>query len=92
MGNASALGQRHLVGTDVEAAVHGRRIAADDFAAAPQRELDAERALARRRRSENRKDRRAQTLGPEHDDADHDPEQNQEAELLLTRWQRHRLT
>ena len=66
MGNAAPLGERHLVGADVEAAVHGRRIAADDFAAAPQRQLDAERALARRRGTQDgeyrRRGRRCQFL------------------------------
>jgi hypothetical protein len=62
MGDAAALGRRHFVGADVEAAVHGRRIAADDFPAAPQRNLDAERTLARRRGTQDGEYRRAQMV------------------------------
>ena len=45
MRNPRALSQRHLVGTDVESAIDGRRVTADDLPAQPSRERDAERAL-----------------------------------------------
>src|SRR5688572_10649553 len=44
-----------LVGAYVEAAVHGRGIAVDDFAAMPLGERKGERALPRRGRAEDRK-------------------------------------
>jgi hypothetical protein len=47
--DAAPLRQRDLIGADIEAAIDSGGVAADDFAAVPQRELDAERALARRR-------------------------------------------
>jgi hypothetical protein len=92
MWDASAHRERHLVGADIEAPVHGRRIAADDFAAAAQGELDGERALARCRGAQDGENRRAQTLRPENDEADHEPEQNQQAQLLLARRERHGIT
>ena len=46
-------GCRHLVGADVEAAIDGRRIAVDDFAAVALREGEGEGALAGRRRAEH---------------------------------------
>ena len=55
--DAAALGQRHLVGADVESAIDGGRIAADDFPAEPLRERDAERALAGGGRAEDRDER-----------------------------------
>jgi hypothetical protein len=45
---------RHLVGADVEAAVDGGGITADDFTIQPVRERDAEGALAGRRRADDR--------------------------------------
>src|SRR5262245_57473972 len=48
MRNTGLLRERHLVGADVEAAVHGRRIAAHYLAAKTLREPDAERTLAGR--------------------------------------------
>ena len=54
MGNALAGGRRHLVGADVEAAVDGRRVTADDLAVEPVGERDAERALAGRGRTDDR--------------------------------------
>ena len=51
MRNTALLAQRHLVGADVEAAIHRGRIAADDFAAIPDGELQRERALACGRRA-----------------------------------------
>ena len=53
MRDAAALVDRHLVGADVEAAIDGRRVAADDLAVEPLRERDAERALAGRGRPED---------------------------------------
>ena len=55
--NALLLGERHLVGADVEAAIHGGRVAADDFAVEAARERDAERALAGRGRADDRDER-----------------------------------
>ncbi len=46
MRDAATLGQRHLVGPDVESTIHGGRIAAHDFSTEPGGESDAERALA----------------------------------------------
>ena len=51
--DAALIGDRHLVGADVEAAVDRRRIAVDDLAAKPLGERQSERALARRRRAEH---------------------------------------
>jgi hypothetical protein len=58
MRNTAALRERHFVGADVESAIYRGRVAADDFAAAPQCELDAERALARGGRTEDGEYRR----------------------------------
>jgi hypothetical protein len=90
--NAATQREGHFVGADVEAAVHRRRVATDDFAAAPLGELDAERALARRRRTQDGENRRPQTLRPEDDEAGYDREQNQQAELLRARRDRHGIT
>jgi hypothetical protein len=92
MENAAALGERHLVRADIEPAIHRRRIATDDFAAAPQRELDAESAFPCRRRTQDREYWRAQTLIPEEDEADHEPQQNQQTELLRARREQHGIT
>ena len=54
MRNAALLGRRHLVGADVDAAVHGGRIARDDFAAEAPRDRQAERALAGGRGADDR--------------------------------------
>ena len=102
--NAATLGVRHFVGPDIEAAIDSRRIAADDFAAAPERELDAQRALACCRWTQNGENRRpfdlgdgrvhgrAQSLVPEDDEGDDEPEQNQQAQLLRARRQGHGIT
>jgi hypothetical protein len=45
MGDAALLGGRDLVGTDVEAPIDGRGIAADDLPAEAFGQRDAERAL-----------------------------------------------
>jgi hypothetical protein len=58
----------------------------------PQRELDAEGAFPCRRRTQDRKYRRAQTLIPEEDEADHEPEQNQQTKLLRASREQHGLT
>src|SRR5437867_3992854 len=55
--DAAAIGGRDLVGADVEAAVHRRRIAVDDFAAEPLRDGQGQGALSRRSRAENRNER-----------------------------------
>ena len=54
MRDAALLGERHLVGADVEAAVDRGRIAVDDLAAEAAGQRDAERALAGRGRAEDR--------------------------------------
>jgi hypothetical protein len=92
MGNAAPLAKRNLVGADIESAIHSCRIATDDFAAAPDGKLDAERAFARRRRSKDSEYRRAQGLIPEDDEADDEPEQNQQTELLRPGRENHDLT
>jgi hypothetical protein len=53
MRDAAPLRERDLVGADIEAPIDSGGVAADDFAAVPQRQLDAERALARRRGSKD---------------------------------------
>ena len=58
MGNALLLAGRHLVRADVETAIDGGGIAADDFAVQPARERDAERALAGRRGADDRDESR----------------------------------
>ena len=59
--------RRHLVGADVEPPIDRRRIAADDFAAVPQRQLDAERALAGGGGTQDRKNReQTHEAGPKH--------------------------
>ena len=58
MRNALLLRERHLVGADVEAAIHGGRIAIDDLAAELVSQRNRQRALANRRRTENRDDER----------------------------------
>jgi hypothetical protein len=63
--NPGALVERHFVGPDIESAVDSGGIAADDFAAAPQSELDAEPALPCGGRPQDGENRRAQTLHPE---------------------------
>jgi hypothetical protein len=95
---------RHFVGADIEAPIDSRRIAADDLAAAPERELDAQRALTCCRGTQNGENRRpldlgdgrvlgrAQRLVPEDDEGDDEPEQNQQAQLLRARWQGHGIT
>jgi len=62
--NAAPLGGRNFVRADIEAAIDRRRIAADDFAAAPERELDAQRAFACRRGTQNGENRRPQSRVP----------------------------
>ena len=89
MRDAALLLRRHLVGADIEAAVDGGGIAADDLAAAPQRQLDAERALACCGRTQDGENRRAQTLHPEEGEDDDRAEKNQETELLRAGRQRH---
>jgi hypothetical protein len=58
MRNAPLLERGNLVRADVEAAVHGRRIAAHDLAAELLGDRDAEGALPRRGRADNRDQRR----------------------------------
>jgi arginine deiminase len=53
MWNPLSLRHGHLVGADVEAAIHRGRIAADDFPTVPFRERNSERALAGRRRPDD---------------------------------------
>ncbi len=53
VGNAALFVWRNLVGSDVEAAIDGRRIAADDFAVEPLGQRDAEGTLPRRRRTDD---------------------------------------
>jgi hypothetical protein len=57
MGDSTPLWHRHLVGADVEAAIDGRRVTADDFAAVPERQLEAERAFASGSRAEDGENR-----------------------------------
>ena len=52
--NPSLLGQRDFVGADVETAINGGRIAVDNLAPAARRERHRQRALAGRRRPEDR--------------------------------------
>src|SRR5215207_7076090 len=58
MGNALLLGGRHLVGSDVETAVDRGRITADDLAVAAVRQCEAQRALARGGRADDRDEAR----------------------------------
>ena len=58
MRDAAPLGQRHLVGADVEAAIHGGRVAVDDLAAEPLGERQRQGALAGRGRTEDGDDER----------------------------------
>jgi hypothetical protein len=92
MGNPSLLRPRDFVGSDVEPAVDGRGIAADDLAAVPRRELDAEGALACGRRAQDRENRKPQTLHPEESQHHDRAEQDQQAELLRTGRKRHGVT
>ncbi len=57
MPDATALGDGHLVGADVEAAEDGRGVAVDDLAAESLRQRQGEGALASRRRPEHRDER-----------------------------------
>ena len=57
MRDAAAIGGRDLVGADVEAAVHRRRIAIDDFAAEPLRNRERQRTFSRGGRTQNRNER-----------------------------------
>jgi hypothetical protein len=61
MRNAAPFGERDLVGANVESAIDSGGVAADDFAAVPQGELDAQRALARRCGSQDGQYGRPQT-------------------------------
>lgn len=90
--NAAALIERNLVGADIKPAVNGGGIAADDFAAPPDRQLDAERAFACGSRAEDGKDRRPQTLHPEKSQDHGGAEKDQQAELLRAGREGHRLT
>jgi hypothetical protein len=92
MWDTSPLIDGHFVGADVETPVDGRGIAADDFAPAFQRQLDAERALAGSRGSKDGEDRRAQCLRPDESESHDDPEQNQQSQLLRARGKRHYVT
>jgi hypothetical protein len=92
MRNAAALIHRHLLGANVEPAIDGGGIAADDLAAMPQREIDAERALARRGRAQDGQDRTVQTLHPEEDEHHDGGKEYQQAELLRSGRQRHLVT
>ena len=56
MGDAPPPGHRHLVGADVEAAEHGRRVAIDDLAVVPLGDGERQRTLAGRGGPENRED------------------------------------
>lgn len=82
--NAAALIQRHLVGADIKSTINGSGIAADDLAAAPDCQLDAERAFACGSRAQDGEDRRTQTLHPEESQNHCGAEKNQQAELLRT--------
>ena len=53
VGNAAPLIERELVSADVEATVHGGRVAADDFAAVALGQRQPKGALTRCRRAEN---------------------------------------
>jgi hypothetical protein len=92
MRDTSPLSDRHLVGADVEATVDGGGIAADDFAAACQRDVDPKRALAGSGRPKDGEDRRAQGLHPDESESHDGPEENQESELLRARGKRHPVT
>ena len=93
MRNALAGGDRHLVGADVEPAVDGRRVAADDFAVEPLRERDAERALAGGGRTEDRDEPRplpSPRRERAHDrERRQDGQQQQQADLLRPRRLHH---
>ena len=52
--DTATLGDRQLVGADVEAAIHGGRVAVDDLAAVALGERERQSTLAGRRRPENR--------------------------------------
>ena len=94
--NAAPLGQRHLVGADVEAAIDRRRVAVDDLAAEPLGQRQRQRALAGRGRPEHRDDKGLTTRHTPQDRFDHhaakqqrrthedvrDEATNAEAELL----------
>jgi hypothetical protein len=56
--NPLLLEWRDLVGSDVEAAIDGRRIARDHLAAESARERDRERAFSCGRRADDRDERR----------------------------------
>jgi hypothetical protein len=90
--DSAALMERYLVGTDIKSPIDGGGIAADDFAAAPERELDAERALACGSRAQNGEDRLAQALHPEKREDHSRAEQDQQSKLLGTGRTRHPLT
>jgi len=90
--SSAALCERNFVGSDVEATVNGSGIAADNLAAAPECQLDAECAFACGSRAQDGEDRRAQTLHPEESQSHGGAEKNQQAELLRAGRERHPLT
>jgi hypothetical protein len=51
--NATPIGQRRLVRADIDPAIDGRGVARDDFAFERFRQVDAERALAGGRRTDD---------------------------------------
>lgn len=76
---------RDLVRTDIEAAIDSRRIATDDFTVVPERECNGEGAFPGGCRSQNRENRRPQTLHPEKGQRADQREKNQKAKLLCAR-------
>jgi hypothetical protein len=51
--DATPVGRRRLVRTDIDPAIDGRGVARDDLALERLRQMDAERALAGRRRTDD---------------------------------------
>jgi hypothetical protein len=58
VGNAALFVWSNLVGSDVEAAIDGGRIAGDDLPTEPARDCNRERALSGGRRADDRNEQR----------------------------------
>ena len=82
MRDAAPLGDRHLVGADVEAAIDGGRIAVDDLAAEALGERQRQRALAGRGRPEDGDDERRSPHANDRRTTMNDEQQHHQTELL----------